>query len=81
MKKRALVLALLALSGAAGFVAAADWDARADAVGKELIAAMGGMPAGKARRFGSTRGRKEGKPVGRLSHVWDHGRLPALRNR
>ena len=73
MKKRALVLALLALSGAAGFVAAADRDARADAVGKELIAAMGGMPAWeKARQF-----RfdfvvvKEGKPVARFTHVWD----------
>jgi hypothetical protein len=70
MKTRVFALALLALTGAA---IAADRDPRADAVGKELIAAMGGMPAWeKARQF-----RfdfvvvKEGKPVARFSHAWD----------
>ena len=70
MKTRVLALALSALAGAA---AGAERDPRADAVGKELIAAMGGMSAWeKARQF-----RfdfvvvKEGKPVARFAHVWD----------
>ncbi|MFY9550601.1 MAG: hypothetical protein WAU32_05570 [Thermoanaerobaculia bacterium] len=48
-------------------------DAKADAVGKELIAAMGGMPAWeKAREFQfDFVVSKEGKPVARFSHVWD----------
>ena len=70
MKTRVFALALSALAGAA---AAAERDPRADAVGKELIAAMGGMQAWeKARLF-----RfdfvvvKEGKPVARFAHAWD----------
>lgn len=61
---------LLASLGVAGSV---DRDPKADAVGKELIAAMGGMPAWeKARQF-----RfdfvvvKEGKEIARFAHAWD----------
>ena len=61
---------LLASLGVAGSV---DRDPKADAVGKELIAAMGGMPAWeKARQF-----RfdfvvvREGKEVARFAHAWD----------
>jgi hypothetical protein len=52
---------------------AADRDARADAVGKELIAAMGGMPSWeKARQFQfDFVVVKEGKAVARFSHIWD----------
>ena len=70
MKTRVLACVFVALASAAR---AADRDAKADAVGHELIAAMGGMPAWeKARQF-----RfdfvvvKEGKPVARFSHLWD----------
>lgn len=70
MKTRVLACVFVALASAAR---AADRDPKADAVGHELIAAMGGMPAWeKARQF-----RfdfvvvKEGKPVARFSHLWD----------
>jgi hypothetical protein len=48
-------------------------DAKADAVGKELIAALGGMPAWeKSRQFQfDFVVAKEGKAVARFSHVWD----------
>ncbi len=62
-----LILAMAALASAA------ERDAKADAVGKELIAAMGGMPAWeKARQFQfDFVVVKEGKPVARFSHAWD----------
>lgn len=52
---------------------AAERDAKADAVGHELIAAMGGTGAWeKARQFQfDFVVVKEGKPVARFSHVWD----------
>ena len=48
-------------------------DAKADAVGHELIAAMGGMPAWeKSRQFQfDFVVSKEGKTVARFSHAWD----------
>ena len=60
------------LAIAAG-VRAADVDPKADAVGKELIASMGGMPAWeKARQFQfDFVVVKDGKPVAHFSHVWD----------
>jgi hypothetical protein len=70
MKKAALSLVLLL---AAAAVPAAERDAKADAAGKELIAAMGGEAAWeKARQF-----RfdfvvvKDGKAVARFAHTWD----------
>ncbi|MEP6994537.1 MAG: hypothetical protein ABI968_08465 [Acidobacteriota bacterium] len=70
--KRKIVGAIL-MVGVSVLARAAERDAKADAVGKELIAAMGGAPAWeKARQF-----RfdfvvvKEGKAVARFSHVWD----------
>lgn len=70
MRKAAIVLAALAAASAAR---AADRDAKADAVGHELIAAMGGEDAWeKARQF-----RfdfvvvKQGAEVARVSHAWD----------
>lgn len=70
MKTKALGLALLL---AAAAVSAADRDAKADAVGRQLIAAMGGEAAWeKAQQF-----RfdfvvvKEGKAVARFAHAWD----------
>ena len=73
MKPRTLLAigALTLLTSSSGL--AADRDARADAVGKELIAAMGGMPAWeKARQFQfDFVVVKEGKAVARFSHVWD----------
>lgn len=66
------LLSLVLLLGAAA-VSAAERDAKADTVGKELIAAMGGESAWeKARQF-----RfdfvvvKEGKTVARFAHTWD----------
>ncbi len=60
------------LAIAAG-VRAADVDPKADAVGKELIASMGGMPAWeKARQFQfDFVVVKDGKPVAHFSHAWD----------
>ncbi len=60
------------LAIAAG-VRAADADPKADAVGKELIASMGGMPAWeKARQFQfDFVVVKDGKPVAHFSHAWD----------
>jgi hypothetical protein len=64
----AILMLAIAASGRA-----AERDAKADAVGKELIAAMGGVPAWeKARQFQfDFVVVKEGKPVARFSHVWD----------
>ena len=64
--------AILALTIPA-LASAAERDARADSVGKELIAAMGGMPAWeKARQFRfEFVVLKEGQPVARFAHVWD----------
>src|SRR5262245_37159898 len=72
MKRSAPVAAVLLLAslGVAGSV---ERDPKADAVGKELIAAMGGMPAWeKARlfRFDFVVVR-EGKEVARFAHAWD----------
>ncbi|HKD10910.1 MAG TPA: hypothetical protein VKE50_02500, partial [Thermoanaerobaculia bacterium] len=53
--------------------AAADRDAKADAIGKELIASLGGQSAWeKARqlRFDFVVDR-DGKTVARFSHAWD----------
>jgi hypothetical protein len=52
---------------------AAERDAKAEAVGRELIAAMGGPSAWeKARQFQfDFVVVKEGKPVARFSHAWD----------
>jgi len=81
MKARAVPAALLAALGVALGAApaaegAAERDARdtkADAVGKELIASMGGMPAWeKARQFQfDFVVIKEGKEVARFAHAWD----------
>jgi len=62
------ILFAAALSGAA-----ADRDAKADAIGKELIASLGGQSAWeKARqlRFDFVVDR-DGKTVARFSHAWD----------
>jgi hypothetical protein len=71
MMRRAAGAALLFLVAVAA--GAGERDARADAVGHELIAAMGGQAAWeKARQF-----RfdfvvvKEGREVARFAHVWD----------
>ena len=75
MKTRAPAAALVLALGLAAAARAADGgrDAKADAVGHELVAAMGGMPAWeKARQF-----RfdfvvvREGKDVARFAHAWD----------
>src|ERR1700752_4749779 len=75
MKRGAPAAALLLLSwlSFASRAAAADRDPKADAVGHDLIAAMGGMPAWeKARQF-----RfdfvvvRENKEVARFAHAWD----------
>ena len=80
MKARAVPAALLAALGlalgtapAATGAAERERDAKADAVGKELIASMGGMPAWeKARQFQfDFVVVKEGKEVARFAHVWD----------
>jgi hypothetical protein len=70
MKRQALRIALMLLAGAA---TAAERDPKADAVGRELIAAMGGEASWeKARQlqfdFVVV---KEGQPVARFSHAWD----------
>ena len=53
--------------------AAQDRDARADALGKELVAALGGETAWeKARQFRfDFVVAREGQPMARFSHVWD----------
>jgi hypothetical protein len=70
--KKILVLALMAASFSA-LARAQDRDERADAIGKEFIAALGGENAwDKARQF-----RfdfvvvRDGQPVARISHAWD----------
>ena len=52
---------------------AQDRDARADALGKELVAALGGETAWeKARQFRfDFVVAREGQPMARFSHVWD----------
>ena len=68
---RLLVPALLLL--VACFARGADRDAKADAIGKELIAALGGQSAWeKARQLEFTFVvDREGKTVARFAHVWD----------
>ncbi len=71
MRKRALIAAAMTLAAA---VARADErDAKADTIGRELIAAMGGEAAWeKARQFQfDFVVVKEGKEVARFSHAWD----------
>ena len=70
MRKSLTALLMLA---AAFSAKAAERDAKADAVGRELIAAMGGESAfEKARQFQfDFVVVKEGKAVARFSHVWD----------
>jgi len=70
--KKILVLALVAAASSA-LARAQDRDERADAIGKEFIAALGGESAwDKARQF-----RfdfvvvRDGQPVARISHAWD----------
>jgi hypothetical protein len=67
------VLGALLILVAAGSAAAAERDAKADAVGRELIAAMGGEAAWeKARQFQfDFVVVKEGQEVARFSHAWD----------
>jgi hypothetical protein len=70
MKKTTLLLLLLVASGP---LFAQQRDAKADALGKELIASLGGEKAwDKARqlRFDFVVER-EGKAIARFSHVWD----------
>jgi hypothetical protein len=68
---RALIPSLLL--GVAFPAAGADRDAKADAVGKELIAALGGQGSWeKARQFEFTFVvEREGKTVARFDHAWD----------
>jgi hypothetical protein len=70
MKRQALSIALMLLAGAA---TAGQRDPKADAVGRELIAAMGGETSWeKARQFQfDFVVVKEGQPVARFSHAWD----------
>ena len=70
MKRQALRIALMLLAGAA---TAGQRDPKADAVGRELIAAMGGETSWeKARQFQfDFVVVKEGQPVARFSHAWD----------
>jgi hypothetical protein len=72
MAKRAGIL-LLTMIAAAGGARAAGPDAKADAVGHELIAALGGESAWeKARQFQfDFCVVKEGKDISRFSHAWD----------
>src|ERR1700730_3310054 len=71
MTRRAWVI--VGMCAIAACLRAAESDPRADALGKELIASMGGMPAWeKARQFQfEFVVVKEGKPVARFSHLWD----------
>ncbi|MGH9364261.1 MAG: hypothetical protein ACRD1B_03215, partial [Thermoanaerobaculia bacterium] len=68
---RAIAVAMLFL--AAGLARAADRDAKADAVGKQLIAAMGGEKAWeKSRQFQfDFVVLREGKKAVSRSHAWD----------
>jgi hypothetical protein len=70
--KRRMAVAIMVLA-AAGVVRAADRDAKADAVGKELIAAMGGEKAwAKARQFQfDFVVERDGKKAASRSHAWD----------
>ncbi|MGE5414918.1 MAG: hypothetical protein ACM3NW_12120 [Syntrophomonadaceae bacterium] len=70
--RRAALLTMVVLAAAAA-ARAADPDARADAVGHELIAAMGGEGAWeKARQFQfDFVVVKQGAEVARFSHAWD----------
>jgi hypothetical protein len=70
MKNILAALAFCALSTAA---LAQERDARADAVGKEFLAALGGQSAwDKARQFRfDFVVMREGQPIARFSHVWD----------
>jgi hypothetical protein len=72
MRKRASIL-LLAMLAAAGAARTAEPDAKADAIGHDLIAALGGESAWeKARQFQfDFCVVKEGKEISRFSHVWD----------
>ena len=66
-------IAVLALALAAAAAPAVDRDQRADAIGRELIEALGGTPAWeKARelRFDFVVER-DGKALARFSHAWD----------
>jgi len=69
--RKALGAFLILLASAPGL--AAERDAKADAVGRELIAAMGGEAAWeKARQFQfDFVVVKEGQEVARFSHAWD----------
>jgi hypothetical protein len=71
MKRK--VAGVLLMVVAAVSARAADRDAKADAIGRELIAAMGGEGAwDKARQFQfDFVVVKEGKEVARFSHAWD----------
>ncbi len=70
--KRHMVIAAMFLA-AVGVLRAADRDAKADAVGKELIAAMGGEKSWeKARQFQfNFVVEREGKKAASFSHAWD----------
>ncbi len=73
MKRSKIPAACFVLFAAAISASAADRDAKADALGKELIASLGGEHAwDKARqlRFDFVVDR-EGKTVARFSHAWD----------
>jgi hypothetical protein len=73
MKTSVGAATVLLLASVAAATSAAERDPKAESVGRELVAAMGGMPAWeKARQF-----RfdfvvvKEGQEVARFAHTWD----------
>jgi len=73
MSTKKIAMFLPALFLAASLASGADRDAKADAVGKELIASLGGQDAWeKARQFEFTFVvDREGKTVARFAHAWD----------
>jgi hypothetical protein len=73
MRRRIGSLALLLLLPGFGAAAQTERDAKADAVGRELIAALGGTGAWeKARQFRfDFVVEREGKALARFSHAWD----------
>jgi hypothetical protein len=72
MRKKQIVAALALLTFSLA-VPGAERDAKADAIGKELIAALGGEKAWeKARQFQfDFLVEREGQTVARFSHAWD----------
>ena len=73
MKKYSIVILALLILTLTPVASGADRDAKADAVGKELLVALGGEKAWEgARQFEFTFVvDREGKTVARFSHAWD----------